>query len=231
MALDLLAFAAHRDDNEITCGGLLIKMSQKGYKVGACDLTQGEMGTLGSAEDRRAECDEATRIMGLAVRVNCELPDSGLFNTREFQNRVVDVLREHRPKVVVLPGHEQRHPDHRITPQLVFDACFFAGLEKFGKGLKHRPAKILYCHSMQFDERRPSFVVDISAQMEKKVSAVLAYKTQFPDPEKMKEWLRSRSRSYGTMVGPFGNLLYGEGYVQREVMQVDDVVTLPGTSI
>jgi bacillithiol biosynthesis deacetylase BshB1 len=231
MALDVLAFAAHRDDNEITCGGLLIKMAGKGYKVGACDLTQGEMGTLGSAPERQAECDEATRIMGLSARINCQLPDSGVFNTREYQNRVVEVLREHRPKVVILPGHEQRHPDHRITPQLVFDSCFFAGLEKFGKGSKHRPTKILYCHAIQFDERRPSFVVDISAQLEKKIAAVLAYKTQFPDREKMTEWLRARARTYGSMIGPFGNLVYGEGYVQKEVMQVEDVVTLPGVSI
>lgn len=227
MALDLLAFAAHRDDTEITVGGLLVRMVEKGYKVGACDLTQGEMGTRGSAGERKAECDEATKIMGLAVRVNCELPDSGVFNIREYQSRVIEVLREHRPKVVVLPGHEQRHPDHRITPQLVFDACYFAGLEKFGKGPKHRPAKILYCHSSQFDERRPSFVVDVTAQMDKKIAAVLAYGTQFPDREKMAEWLRARARTYGMMIGT----TYGEGYVQREVMQVDDVVTLPGTSI
>jgi bacillithiol biosynthesis deacetylase BshB1 len=231
MALDVLAFAAHRDDNEITCGGLLIKMVEKGYKVGACDLTQGEMGTLGNEHTRLAECEEATRIMGLSARINVQLPDSGVFNTREYQSRVVEVFREHRPKVIILPGLEQRHPDHRITPQLVFDAAFFSGLEKFGKGQKHRPTKILWCHSQQFDERRPSFVVDISAQLEKKIAAVLAYKTQFPDVEKMKDWLRSRARSYGNMIGPFGSLLYGEGYVQREVMQVDDVVTLPGTSI
>jgi bacillithiol biosynthesis deacetylase BshB1 len=231
MPLDLLAFAAHRDDNEITCGGLLTKMAEKGYKVGACDLTQGEMGTLGSAADREAECAEASRIMGLSARINCQFPDAAVFNTRDYQNRVVEILREHRPKVVVLPGHEQRHPDHRITPQLVFDACFFAGLEKFGKGAKHRPFKILYCHNIQFDERRPSFIVDISAQLEKKIAAVLAYKTQFPDAEKMKEWLRARARTYGSMVGPFGGLMYGEGYVQREVMQVDDVVTLPVQSI
>jgi bacillithiol biosynthesis deacetylase BshB1 len=231
MALDVLAFAAHRDDTEITCGGLLLKMVEKGYRVGACDLTQGEMGTLGSAPERQAECEEASRILGLAARINCQFPDSGLFNTREFQNRLVEVLREHRPKVVILPGHEQRHPDHRITPQLVFDACFFGGLEKFGKGGKHRPTKILYCHNIQFDERRPSFVVDISAQLDRKIAAVLAYKTQFPDRERMTEWLRARARTYGSMIGPFGNLVYGEGYVQREVMQVEDVVTLPGVSI
>ncbi len=227
MPLDLLAFAAHRDDTEITCGGLLLRMVEKGYKVGACDLTQGEMGTLGSAAERKAECEEATRILGLAVRVNCELPDSGLFNVREQQSRLVEVIREHRPKVVVLPGHEQRHPDHRITPQLVFDACFFAGLEKFGKGQKHRPTKILYCHSSQFDERRPSFVVDVTAVMGKKIAAVLAYRTQFPDRDKTTEWLRARARTYGMTIGA----TYGEGYVQREVMQVDDVVALPGASI
>ena len=226
MALDVLAFAAHRDDVDITCGGLLLRMAEKGYQVGACDLSQGEMGTLGSAPERKAECEEAARILGLAVRVNVGLPDAAIFNTREYQARVVDVLREHRPKVVVLPGHEQRHPDHRITPQLVFDACYFAGLEKFGTAKKHRPHKILYCHS-SFEDRKPTFVVDITAQMEKKVAAVLAYRTQFADREKTAEWLRARARAYGLMIGA----TYGEGYTQREVMQVDDVVTLPVASI
>ncbi len=226
MGLDLLAFAAHRDDIEITCGGLLIRMAGKGYKVGACDLTQGEMGTLGSAAERKAESEEATRIMGLAVRVNCELPDAGVFNIREYQTRVVDVLREHQPRVVVLPGLEQRHPDHRITPQLVFDACYFSGLARFGKGAKHRPHKILYCHT-HFEDRKPTFIVDISAQIEQKIAAVLAYKTQFPDREKTTEWLRARSRGYGLMIGA----TYGEGYTQREAMQVDDVVTLPVASM
>jgi len=227
MPLDLLAFAAHRDDTEITCGGTLIRMAEKGYKVGACDLTQGEMGTLGSAAEREAESQEAARLMGLAVRVNCELPDACVFNTREYQLRVVEILREHKPKVVIVPGHEQRHPDHRITPQLVFDACYFAGLEKFASGPKHRPQKILYCHNATFEERRPSFVVDVTAQMDKKIAAVLAYRTQFPDREKMTEWLRARARVYGLMIGT----TYGEGFTQREVLQVDDLVTLPGQSI
>jgi bacillithiol biosynthesis deacetylase BshB1 len=226
MTLDVLAFAAHRDDIDITCGGLLLRMAEKGYQVGACDLSQGEMGTLGSAPERKAESEEAARILGLAVRLNAELPDAAIFNTREYQTRVVNILREHRPKVVVLPGHEQRHPDHRITPQLVFDACYFAGLEKFGTGKKYRPHKILYCHT-SFEDRKPTFVVDISAQMEKKIAAVLAYKTQFPERDKTAEWLRARARTYGQMIGT----TYGEGYTQREVMQVDDVVTLPVASI
>jgi bacillithiol biosynthesis deacetylase BshB1 len=226
MPLDLLAFAAHRDDTEITCGGTLVRMVEKGYKVGACDLTQGEMGTLGSAAERRAEAEEASRVMGLAARVNCEMPDAGLQNIREFQARVVEVLREHRPRAVILPGHEQRHPDHRITPPLVFDACFLAGLEKFGKGAKHRPSKILYVHT-SFEDRKPGFVVDITAQMERKIAAVMAYKSQFPDRDKMVEWLRARARVYGLMVGT----TYGEGFSQREVMLVEDVVSLPVASI
>lgn len=226
MPLDLLAFAAHRDDIEITCGGTLIRMAGKGYRVGACDLTQGEMGTLGSAAARQEESEEAAKIMGLAARVNCGLPDAAVFNTREYQLRVVEVLREHQPRAVLLPGPEQRHPDHRVTPQLVYDACFFAGLEKLGTGPKHRPRKILYCHSAM-EPAKPTFVVDITAQMEKKIAAVLAYRTQFPDPEKTKEWLRSRARGYGLAIGT----TYGEGFIQREAMQVDDVVALPVASL
>ena len=226
MALDLLAFAAHRDDVEITCGGLLIRMIERGYRVGACDLTEGETGTLGSPPERKAESEEAARIMGLAVRVNCEIPDAAVFNVREHQARVVDVLREHRPKVVVLPGFTQRHPDHRITPHLVHDACFFAGLEKFGKGEKHRPFKILYGHS-PMDEGKPTFAVDVTAQMEKKIAAVLAYKTQFPDRDRIVDRLRTVARTYGFLIGT----TYAEGYVQRETMQVDDVVKLPVKSM
>ncbi len=230
MDLDLLAFAAHRDDIEITCGGALLRAAEKGRRTGACDLSQGEMGTLGSAAERLAESEAASKILGLAVRVNAELPDSGIFNVREQQIRVVEILRRLRPQAVILPGPEQRHPDHRITPQLVFDACFFAGLEKFepGRGgAKFRPRKIYWCHT-SFEDRKPGFVVDLSpAQMDRKIAAVLAYSTQFPDREKITELLRARARSYGLLAGT----TYGEGYTQREAMQVDDLCAVPGTSI
>ena len=226
MSLDILAFAAHRDDIEITCGGLLLRMVEKGYRVGACDLTQGEMGTRGSAPERKAESEEASKILGLAVRVNCGLPDAGVINIREYQDRVVEVLREHRPKVVVLPGPEQRHPDHRETPRLVYDGCFLSGLEKFGKGEKVRPQKILYCHSSR-EDRKPSFVVDITDQMEKKLASILAYKTQFEDKEKLVGWIRGMASTYGMLIGT----TYGEGYIQREAMEIDDVVSLPVPSM
>ena len=145
---------------------------------------------------------------------------------REYQERVVEVLREQRPKVVVLPGPEQRHPDHRETPRLVYDGCFLSGLEKFGKGEKHRPHKILYCHSSR-EERKPTFVVDITDQMEKKLASILAYKTQFEDKDKLVGWIQGMARTYGMLIGT----KYGEGYIQREVMEVDDVVSLPVASM
>src|SRR5262245_26374486 len=180
--LDVLAFAAHPDDLEITCGGTLIKLVEQGRKVGACDLTGGEMGTYGSAAEREKECAEATRRLGLHARLNARLPDSGLFNTREQQAAVVEVIRAARPEIVLLPGHDQRHPDHAVAARLVFDACYFAGLAKFGKGETHRPRKILYVHT-SYSPHPPGFVVDITAQMDKKLNAVGAYASQFPAEE------------------------------------------------
>jgi bacillithiol biosynthesis deacetylase BshB1 len=235
MKLDVMAFAAHRDDTEITVGGTLAKLVEQGCAVGVCDLTQGEMGTRGTAAERAAEAEEARRILGLAVRVNCEIPDAGVFNVREQQLRVVDVLRRFKPETVIVPGLEQRHPDHRITPQLVFDACYFAGLAKLGTGEPHRPRKILWVHS-SYSASPPTFVVDISAQIEKKIAAVRAYKSQFDetphDPKaplgpKVFDWIRDRGRAYGLMIGK----AFGEGFVQREVMEVADVAKLPGSSM
>ncbi len=179
----------------------------------------------GSAAEREAESQEAARILGLAVRVNAGLPDAGVRNSRGYQERIVDILREHRPAVVLLPGPRQRHPDHREASELVYDACYFAGLEKLGKGARHRPRKVLWIHS-GYEDRRPTFVVDVTAQMEKKIASVLAYRSQFPDREKTARWLRDRARSYGLMIGAG----CGEGFMQRETLQVDDVVALPGSS-
>jgi len=231
--LDVLAFAAHPDDLEITCGGTIIKLVEQGCKVGLCDMTRGEMGTYGTAQTREEELQDAARRLGVAIRVNAGLPDSGLFNVREQQEKVVAVLREHTPELVILPGHDQRHPDHTATPRIVFDACFFAGLAKFGTGTTHRPRKIVYAHT-SFAPFAPGFVVDITAQMEKKLHAVAAYKTQFPAQgkglaslEMLQTRMRDRARSYGMMI----EKPYGEGFYQRETMEVDDLTKLSGKSI
>jgi bacillithiol biosynthesis deacetylase BshB1 len=196
-------------------------------------MTHGEMGTYGTAQTRQAELEEAARRMGVAVRVNADLPDSGLFNVRAQQENVVKVLREHAPELVILPGHDQRHPDHAATPRLVFDACFYAGLAKFGGGKTHRPRKIIYVHT-SFAPFAASFVVDVSSQMEKKLHAVSAYQTQFPKEGKglasleiLHSRMRDRGRTYGMMI----EKTYGEGFYQRETPEVADVMKLPGSSI
>lgn len=240
MKLDVLAFAAHRDDLEITCGGTLARLVEQGHSVGACDLTEGEMGTRGSAAERAAEAEEAARILGLKVRVNAGLPDAGLFNTREQQLRVVEILRRHKPAVVIIPALEQRHPDHATCPRLVFDACYFGGLAKF-PDLKHEPArahrprKIVWVHA-HYTPGPPTFIVNTTDQIRKKLASVMAYRTQFPEKgepgkpapqEQMEDWIRSRGRSYGLMIGK----TYGEGFIQRETVEVEDLATLTGSSI
>lgn len=240
MNLDVLAFAAHRDDLEITCGGTLARLAEQGHAVGACDLTEGEMGTRGSAADRQAEADEASRLLGLKARVNCGLPDSGLFNVREQQLRVIEVLRRFRPSVILLPALEQRHPDHAAAPRIVFDACYFAGLAKFPDlkheaGRAHRPRKIFWVHN-SYVPAPPSFVIDVTAQMEKKIASILAYRTQFPDkgePGKpapraeMEDWVRRRATAYGLLIGK----KYGEGFIQRETIEIEDATKVLGKSI
>jgi bacillithiol biosynthesis deacetylase BshB1 len=234
MKLDVLAFAAHPDDIEITCGGTLRKLADEGYRVGACDLTRGEMGTYGTAATRERELRAAAKTLGLAVRVNAGLPDSGLFNTREQQSPVVDILRGLRPELVILPGLEQRHPDHSTCPRLVFDACYFAGLARFAaQGKRHRPRKILYVHTGYY-RTPPSFVVDVTKQMARKLKAVAAYRSQFPAKgpglarrDEIFRWIQDRGRTYGQMI----DAEYGEGFVQREIVQVADLMKVPGSSI
>ena len=240
MKLDVLAFAAHRDDLEITCGGTLAKLVEQGRTVGACDLTEGEMGTRGTAEERAAEAEEAGRILGLKVRVNAGLPDAGLFNTREQQLKVVEILRRHKPAVIILPALDQRHPDHATCPRLVFDACYFAGLAKFpdlkhDPARAHRPRKIFWVHT-SYSPAPPTFVVNVSDQIKKKLASVLAYRSQFPEKgdagkpppkEQMEDWIRSRGRAYGMMIGK----TYGEGFIQREAVEFEDLAAVPGSSI
>jgi bacillithiol biosynthesis deacetylase BshB1 len=240
MKLDVLAFAAHRDDLEITCGGTLARLVEQGHAVGACDLTEGEMGTRGSAAERAAEAEEASRILGLKVRINAGIPDAGLFNTREQQLKVVEILRRHKPAVVIIPALEQRHPDHATCPRIVFDACYFGGLAKFpdlkhDPARAHRPRKIYWVHT-HYTPAPPSFIVDTTEQMKKKLASVMAYRTQFPETgeagkltprEQMEDWIRSRGRAYGLQIGK----TYGEGFIQREALEIEDLATVPGSSM
>ena len=179
--LSLLAIAAHRDDAELTCGGTLIRAVDAGHVVGVLDLTQGEMGTRGSAAVRAAEAEAAARVMGLAVRENLGLPDAGIRNDDDTRARLVHVLRRLRPRVVIAPAPTGRHPDHRRATELIRDACFLAGLAKYAPSDAEavRPFKLLHAISYREDPVKPTFVVEITAQFERKMAASRCYGSQF----------------------------------------------------
>lgn len=237
MKLDILAIAAHPDDVELTCGGTLIKMADAGYKTGVLDLTQGEMGTRGTAETRAKEAAAAAKVLGVEYRENLGLPDARLDATLENKLRVAQCLRNLRPQVVILPYWEGRHPDHYTAAKIGYEACFLAGLKKIGlEGKPFRPFKILY--STMYYDVRPSFVVDITREFERRHKAILCYQSQFTgrgesDEEvyipldEIKERVTAVVRQYGLMIGT----LYGEPFLVREMARIDDIVKMPVRSI
>jgi bacillithiol biosynthesis deacetylase BshB1 len=248
MNLDILAIAAHRDDVEQTCGGTLLKAAQRGQRTGILDLTQGEMGTRGTAEDRAREASDAARILGVQWRRALDIPDGRVENTWENRLKVASVIRETRTRVVILPYWKGRHPDHYTASALGYEACFLAGLAKLGiRGQgpgaseignplpPHRPFKIVYA-TLYYDIR-PSFVVDISDQFEAKFASILAYKSQFSDQEAGKdlfpahEEIRARVDAMARFYGMLGGVTYAEPFLQKEVGLVDDLLAIPVKSI
>lgn len=240
--LDILAVAAHRDDVEQTCGGTLLKMAQLGRRTGILDLTQGEMGTRGTADDRAREADDAARILGVRWRRALDIPDGRVENSWANRLKVATVIRETRPRVVILPYWKGRHPDHYTCSVLGYEACFLAGLAKLSlshadaKSLPpHRPFKIIYA-TLYFDIR-PTFVVDIGAQFEGKFASIMAYKSQFTDQEAGKELfpaheaIRMRVDAMSRFYGMLGGITYAEPFLQKEVGLVEDLVTIPVKSI
>lgn len=231
--VDVLAIAAHRDDVELTCGGTLIKAAARGQRIAIVDLTQGEMGTRGSVELRAAEASRAAEILGVTARVNLGFPDAGIMNTPEMRNKLVRVIRRFTPRVVIAPSPHGRHPDHRITAELVRDACFLSGLAKIEPDLpRHRPLKLLHCMTYREDAGKPTFVVDISDEFERKLEAVKAYASQFegatqggevfPNGESLYEIVRHQAAHYGSLI----RVRYGEPFYTAETMRVDDLLTL-----
>lgn len=230
-ALDILAVAAHPDDVEQTCGGTLIRMAETGYRAGVLDLTAGDMGTRGSPETRMAEAEAAAKHMLLCWRGNMRFPDARLENTLSARMSLAVKIRELKPRVVILPYWEGRHPDHYRASELGYEACFLAGLRKLDEHSEpHRPHKILYASI--YANVTPSFVVDISAQFERRMSALLSYRSQygesgegselFPNEKEIRERLASVARFYGNLIG----VKYGEPFVVKETLRVDDIVAM-----
>src|ERR1041385_1475952 len=231
MPIHLLAIAAHRDDVELTCGGLLLKALDQGYSTAILDLTAGETGTRGSAELRAREAAAAARILGVSERRNAGLPDAHLANDEPTRKVLVEAIRELAPRVVVLPFAVGRHPDHRIASEVGRDACYLAGLSKHpASGTPHRPFKILYSLSYREDPVKPTFLVDISAQFERKLEAIKCYASQFeaatsageifPTGQDLYSRITTQNAHYGSLI----RARYAEPYYTHETVLVDDVV-------
>jgi len=229
--LDILAIAAHPDDVEQTCGGTLIRMAEQGYRTGVLDLTAGDMGSRGTPEIRLKEADAAGSEMRLSWRGNLRFPDARLENTLTARMSLAMEIRHLRPRVVILPYWEARHPDHYRTSEIGFEACFLAGLRKLGEELEpHRPHKIVY--SSLYANVTPSFVVDISDHFERRMNALFRYESQygqstdaaelFPDQQEIRERLGSIARFYGNLIGA----RYGEPFVVKEMLRVDDITAM-----
>jgi bacillithiol biosynthesis deacetylase BshB1 len=242
--LDVLAIAAHRDDVEQTCGGTLLKMAQRGQRTGILDLTQGEMGTRGTAEDRAREAADAARILRVSWRHALDIPDGRVENTWENRLKVAHVIREQRPRVVILPYWEGRHPDHYTASTLGYEACFLAGLAKLdvsaasvdpgdspasltagrrqdsrqdagaAKLPPHRPFKIIYA-TLYYDVR-PTFVVDITELFEMRFQALMAYTSQFSDQDAGKDLFPAQAeiRARIEAMARFYGLLGGVTYAE-----------------
>src|SRR5258708_1434722 len=231
MSLDVLAIAAHPDDVEQTCGGTLIKMAEMGYRTGALDLTAGDMGTRGTPEQRLIEAEAAGKEMLLGWRGNMHFPDARLQNDISARMTLAVKIRELKPRVVIIPYWEARHPDHYRAGELSYEACFLAGLKKLGEyTAPHRPSEVLY--SSLYANVTPSFVVDISAQFERRMAALLSYRSQygaieegaelFPQEQEIRERLGAVARYYGNLICA----KYGETLVVKETMRVEDVVSM-----
>ncbi len=234
--LDALAIAAHPDDVEQTCGGALIRMAELGYRCGVLDLTAGDMGSRGTPELRIEESQNAAQHLLLAWRQNLRWPDARLENTITARMTLAGVIRRIRPRTVILPYWTGRHPDHYRAAEIGYESCFLAGLRRLEEEVPpHRPFKVLY--SSIYANVTPSFVVDISRQFERRMAALFSYQSQygdtkaasdlFPSQKEVEERLAAIARFYGNLIG----VKYGEPFVVKECVQIDDIVSMPVRSM
>jgi N-acetylglucosamine malate deacetylase 1 len=237
MKLDILAIGAHPDDVELSCGGTVIKLVKQGRRVGVVDITAGELGTRGTAERRAHEANEAAKLMGIHARVSLGIPDGNIENTVENRLKLVRVIREYRPEVLLISYPVDRHPDHEHAHLLCREAAFYSGLEKIKTTHRGKdqdpfrpPSSYYYMHWYEFV---PSFIVDISEEFDQRMKVMRAYTSQFHNPESTEretilskpeflEMIRTRLEYYGDKIG----VKYGEPFFSPHTMKVDDLFTL-----
>lgn len=237
MKLDLLAFGAHPDDIELSCAGLILIEKLNGKKVGAIDLTEGELGTRGNAQTRYAEAETAKAILGLDIRENLQLEDGFFANNKASQLKVIIAIRKYRPEIILCNAIEDRHPDHARAANLVADAAFLSGLMKIetkDNGIEQEPWRPKYVfHYIQDKTLEPDFFVDVSAVYEKKIMSIKAYKTQFYNPAfegpetyisnpAFIEHLVNRDRIWGKRIG----VNYAEGFMTKKTIGLKNLDSL-----
>ncbi len=227
--VSVLAFGAHPDDVELGCGGTLAKLVKQGYTVAIIDLTEGEMASRGTVAERYQESEKARQILGAQFRTNLQIPDAGIANIPEYRERIIQIIRKHRPQLVFLPYFNDRHPDHKHASELITEACFYSGLGKILPDVSpHRPNRLVY-YPMTY-EFTPSFVVDISEEFPLKLKALQAYQSQFFNPNWpgkhtfvssrwFMEAVEFKARHYGWLAG----VQYGEPFYIRETLALSDI--------
>ena len=238
LKLDILVLPVHPDDAELGCAGTVLKEIANGKKVGIVDLTRGELGTRGSAEIREQEAAAAAKILGLAVRDNLSLPDGFFENTRNYQLKVIEVIRRYQPGIIITNAYHDRHPDHGRANELVESAAFLSGLRKIETSYNGqaqeawRPKLVL--HFIQDNYIKPDILVDVTAHWDKKIESVRAYGSQFFNPEWQDEpqtyisspefvqVVEARAREFGKSIG----VKFAEGFTSRKILGVDSVFDL-----
>ena len=231
--VDVLAIAAHRDDVELNCGGALLAARDHGRTTAIIDLTAGETGTRGSADIRAAEAAAGATVLGVVSRETLGFPDAGIVNTPETRAQLAVAIRRLRPRIVIAPALVGRHPDHRVAAELVRDACFVAGLARVAPDAPaHRPLKVIHALTHREFDGKPTFVVDISEQFERKLEAIKCYASQFdgltqagevyPTGESLYDVIRHQAAHYGSLI----RARYGEPYWTSETVRVEDVASL-----
>ena len=234
MKLDILAFAAHPDDVELSASGTLMRYVAEGKKVGIIDLTEGELGTRGTVETRYEEAADASKIMGLSARENLRMPDGFFEDNAENKRLIIEQIRKYQPEIVLANSISDRHPDHGRAGKLVEDACFLAGLRKIETDLNgieqmpHRPR--LVAHYIQDFYLEPSFVIDVTDYVDRKIEVIKAFKTQFYDPnspepstpisgEEFFDFIKGRMLNMGRPAG----MKYAEGFIISRVFGIKDL--------
>lgn len=239
MKLDILVLPVHPDDAELGCAGTILKHIALGYKVGIADLTKGELGTRGTPEIRDKEATKAAEILGISVRENVGIPDGFFENTPEYQLKVIEAIRKYQPDIIITNAYHDRHPDHGRANELVETSAFLSGLrriETIFEGQAQyawRPKQVL--HFIQDRYIEPDIIVDVTDYWDKKTESILAYESQFFNPDWNEDEpqtyisspdfvkiIESRAMEFGKSIGA----RYGEGFTSRKLLGVDNLFSL-----